>query len=99
MGRLLPVDSGRHWQHDPARLAMVLLVDWDEAGPVEVIEIGLAEAAVEIRAFSHNLKRRRDGGWPLLAQALAEARCYRLLRSQDLAAAARAIRELLDDPP
>ena len=99
VGHLLPVDVVHHWQHEPAELAMVLLVDLDEAGDVEIVEIGQAETAVEIRGFSHNLKRRRDGGWPLLAQALAEARCYRLLRSQDLAAAARAIRELLDDPP
>lgn len=99
VGDLLPVDAVRHWQHEPAELAMVLLVDWDEAGAVEIVEIGQAEAAVEIRAFSHNLKRRRDGGWPHLAQTLAGVRCFRLLRSQDLVAAAEAIRQLLDDPP
>lgn len=97
IGRLLPVEAVRHWRREPAELAMVLLVDWDEAGPVEIIEIGQAEAAVEIRAFSHNLKRRRDGGWARLAQTLSGVRCYRLLRSQDLVAAAAAIRQLLDE--
>ena len=96
---MLPIDAVRHWQHEPAELAMVLLVDWDEAGDVEIVEIGQAETAVEIRKFSHNLKRRRDGGWPPLAQTLAGVRCFRLLRSQDLVAAAEAIRQLLDDPP
>ena len=34
VGDLVPVNAIRHWQSQPTPLAAVLLVDWDEAGPV-----------------------------------------------------------------
>lgn len=97
----LQVEALTSWRSTPSPpLSHVLLVDWDEEGPVEIAPISHAEAATELMRFSHNVKQHPDGGWPLLEQVLAPTRVYRLLRSQDLLAAVNAIRELLDgDPP
>ena len=96
----LQVEALTSWRSTPSPpLSHVLLVDWDEEGPVEIAPISHAEAATELRRFSHNIKQHPDGGWPLLEQILAPTRVYRLLRSQDLLAAVNAIRELLDSDP
>ena len=96
----LQVEALSSWRSTPSPpLSQVLLVDWDEEGPVEIAPISHAEAATEVQRFSHNIKLYPDGGWPLLEQVLAPTRVYRLLRSQDLLAAVDAIRELLDGDP
>ena len=96
----LQVEALPSWRTTPSPpLSHVLLVDWDEEGPVEIAPITLAEAATQLRRFSHNIKRHPGEGWPLLAQILASTRVYRLLRSQDLPAAVDAIRDLLDGDP
>ncbi len=77
-------------------LSHVLFVEWDQEGPVEVASITQAEAAVELRDRSHTLRRESKRCWPLLQHLLAPARCYRMLRSENLAEAVRAIRELVD---
>ena len=97
VGNLLPVSVVPAWRTLPSRpLSHVLLVEWDEQGPVEVAPITQAEAAVELQAHSHTLRREPEARWPLLQRVLAPARCYRVLRNEDLAAAARAIRRLVD---
>ena len=73
-----------------------LFIDWDEAGPLEIAPMLQSETAVELRPYSHNLKRRADGGWAILSRLLVGVRTVRPLRSQDLGAAAAAIRELVD---
>ncbi len=96
----LEVDTLAAWRTSPSPpLSHILFVDWDEEGPVEVAPISQAEAAVAIRPFSHNLKRRLDGGWPTLQRIADHTQCVRLLRGQDLLSAAEAIRDLIDSEP
>ena len=95
------VEAVSAWRQTPSPpLSHVLRVDWDEEGPVEILPITQAEAAVEMQPFSHTLKGRADGGWSVLQRVLAPTKCYRVLRSQDLLSAVEAIRSLVDrDPP
>ena len=98
VGSLLPVDAVANWSERPSPpLSHVLFVEWDAGGgPVEVAPMTHAEAAIELRERSHNLRRGPEGGWPLLRYVLAPARCYRVLRSEDFEAAVDAIAELVD---
>ena len=102
IGKLLPASVLPTWRTRPSRrLSHVLLVEWDEEGPVEVAPITQAEAAIELYAHSHTLRRESRLRWPLLQGVLASARCYRILRNDDLVETARVISALVDgeDPP
>ena len=97
VGSLLPPSVLPSWRATPSRpLSHVLFVEWDEEGTVEVVPMTQAEAAVELRARTHTLRREPERCWPVLRRVLAPARCYRLMRGEDLAQASRAIRELVD---
>ena len=97
LGNLLAPSVLPSWRRRPSPpLSHVLFVEWDEVGPVEVAPMTQAEAAVELQARSHSLRRDPQGSWPILRRVLAPTRCQRLLRSEDLAGATRAIRNLLD---
>ena len=89
-----------HWRFTPSPpLSHVLFVEWETHGPVEVMPITQAEAAIELRRFSYNLRQRADGGWPVLQRVLAPVACYRLLGSDSLRATAAVIRDLVDRGP
>lgn len=97
LGNLLAPSVLTSWRSRPSPpLSHVLFVEWDEVGPVEVAPMTQAEAAVELRARSHTLRRQPEESWPILRRVLAPTRCQRLLRSEDLASAARAIRAFVD---
>ena len=98
VGSLVPFDEVASWSTRPSPpLSHVLFVEWGgEGGPVEVAPMTHAEGALELRERSHNLRRGPEGGWPLLRHVLAPARCYRLLRGEDLEVATAAIATLVD---
>jgi len=96
MHGFLEVEALDQWHRQPAPLPkLVLLVDWDDDGPTAHHPITHAEAAIELRKCSHNIKQRPDGGWAAVASLLRDARCARLIRGPDLASTAKAVAALL----
>ena len=92
----LEVEALDRWHRQPAPLpGLVLLVDWDDDGPTAHHPVTHAEAAIELRKCSYNLKRQPDGGWSAVASLLRDARCARLIRGPDLGAAASVVADLL----
>ena len=92
----LEVEALERWHEGPAPLpSLMLFVDWDDDGPSAHHPVTHAEAAIELRRFSHNLKRQSDGGWTAAARLLRDTHCARMIRGPDLRAASAAVAELL----
>ena len=97
VGSFLEVEAVNGWSHEPAPpMSHILFVDWDVDGPVDTAPITQAESAVELRRHSYNLRRSRINTWAVLQRVLRHTSSFRMMRSQDLNAAATAIRHLVD---
>jgi len=92
----LEVEAIENWHRGPSPLpSLILFVDWDNEGPPDHHAITHAEAAIELRRFSYNLKRQPDGGWSAARELLSDTRCMRLIRGPDLQLASRTVADLL----
>jgi hypothetical protein len=93
----LEVEAIDRWHRGPAPLpSLVLFVEWEGDDGIDYHTISHAEAAIELQRFSHNLKLRPDGGWAAARRLLAQSRCARMLRAQDLVAAGEVVEQLLE---
>ena len=100
LGQYLEAKALRSWRREPAGpISTVLFVEWDAGGAVETLPMTQAEVAVELGRFSKNLRQLPEFGLPMLQRLLAPTRNLRVLRTQDLAAAVRVIREFVDRTP
>ena len=96
-GDRLPVNAIPQWRSQPsAPLSHVLFVERDDEGPAELAPMTHAEAAIELQAHSHTLRRLRGDRWPLVRQALSETSCYRMIRGENLEDAVETVRRLVD---
>jgi hypothetical protein len=67
VGQLLPASALSSWRTRPAPpLSHVLFVEWDRHAGVEVAPLTQAEAALELPAHSHTLRRLPRARWPIL---------------------------------
>ncbi len=100
LGHYLEADALGSWRREPAGpISTVLFVESDPGGAVETLPMTQAEAAVELGRFSKNLRRLPEFGLPMLQRLLATTHNLRVMRTQDLAAAVRVIREFVDATP